>query len=220
MKSLEMIAFGVVYRNRTILLTGHTGFKGSWLTFWLKTLGAHTTGLSLGSSSTPSCRDLLGLDMDDKRINIRDAAAVRDAFHAAAPEVVFHLAAQLLARRSYYESLETWSTNVKGTSNILEACWLQPDVRTIVVITSNKCYENREWDLLFTDHPQLHEAKLLCLDSPKARQRLDWRPVWSLDESLSSTANWCRPQVEHESVISQNQLQNYVIATKQAGLER
>jgi CDP-glucose 4,6-dehydratase len=263
-------------------------------------------------------------------------------------------------RRSYCEPLETWSTNVMGTSNVLEACRLQPSVRAIVVITSDKCYENREWDWGYrendrlgghdpysaskagaelvvssyrsaffgqsdapllataragnvigggdwsedrlipdvvrafvagksievrspnatrpwqhvleslsgylclgkrliegkqefaqawnfgpdadgnctvaevlarlklawpvlnwrvTDHPQLHEAKLLYLDSAKARKRLGWRPVWSLDESLSSTANWYRAQIEHKSVISQHQLQTYVVAAKQAGLE-
>jgi CDP-glucose 4,6-dehydratase len=355
-----MKAFGDVYRNRRVLLTGHTGFKGSWLALWLKTLGAHTIGVGLEPNSNPSHWELLGLDIDDRRIDIRDASAVRDAVQSAAPEIVFHLAAQSLVRRSYTAPIDTWSTNVLGTTNVLEACRLQPSVRAIVVITSDKCYENREWEWGYretdrlggydpysaskaaaelvvssyrsaffdrpgtpllgsaragnvigggdwsedrlipdavraiaagetisvraphatrpwqhvleslsgylclggkliegkrefaqawnfgpdtegictvaeilasfksvwpalewrvTESPQLHEAKLLSLDSTKARQRLGWRSVWSLDQSLTATANWYQAQFEHESVISEQQLQAYLNCASRAGLE-
>ena len=141
-----MNAFGGIYRDRRILLTGHTGFKGSWLALWLKILRAQITGMALAPNSTPSHWDLLGLDIDDKRIDIRNAAAVADSVQTVAPEIVFHLAAQPLVRRSYSDPLETWSTNVVGTANVLEACRLQPSVRAIVVITTDKCYQNREWE--------------------------------------------------------------------------
>lgn len=354
-----MTEFGNVYYNRRVLLTGHTGFKGSWLALWLKMLGAQITGLAFAPNSTPSHWDLLDLDIDDRRGDIRDAAVVEKAVHAAEPEIVFHLAAQPLVRRSYNDPLETWSTNVMGTANVLEACRLQSGVRAIVVITTDKCYENcereracrendrlggydpysaskasaelvvasyrkaffseegspllasaragnvigggdwsddrlipdlvraisggitlevrspdatRPWqhvleslsgylclgqklikgrqefakawnfgpdsdgnntvgevltrlkvvwptlDWQVTDKPQPHEAKLLSLDSTRARRRLDWQPVWSLDQGLSATAAWYQAQIEHGSVISQEQLQDYVIAAKQAGL--
>ena len=360
MENLEMRAFGDVYRNRRVLLTGHTGFKGSWLALWLKTLGAHTIGVGLAPNSTPSHWDLLDLDIDDRRIDIRDASGVRDVVQSAAPEIVFHLAAQSLVRHSYTSPLETWSTNILGTAHVLEACRLQPSVRAIVVITSDKCYENREWEWGYretdrlggydpystskaaaelvvssyrnaffdqpgspllasaragnvigggdwsqdrlipdavraiaagatiavraphatrpwqhvleslsgylclgekllegkrefaqawnfgpdtegnctvaelltsfksvwpalewrvTDSPQLHEAKLLSLDSTKARQRLGWRSVWSLDRSLTSTADWYKVQFEHGSVVSAQQLQAYVASANQLGLK-
>jgi len=156
MENMEMTAFGDVYRGRRVLLTGHTGFKGSWLALWLNTLGAKTTGLSLAPESIPSHCDLLGLDLvGDHRIDIRNAVAVREVVRTAAPEVVFHLAAQSLVRRSYREPLETWSTNVMGTAHILEACRLQPSVRSIIVVTTDKCYENLEWEWGYRENDRL-----------------------------------------------------------------
>ena len=156
-----MSAFGGVYRGRRVLLTGHTGFKGSWLALWLHALGAKTTGLALAPESSPSHWNLLGLDMvDDYRIDIRDAIAVRNAVMDAAPEVVFHLAAQPLVRRSYREPLLTWATNVMGTVHVLEACRLQPSVRSIIVVTTDKCYENLEWEWGYRENDRLggHDA--------------------------------------------------------------
>lgn len=354
-----MTAFGGTYRGRRVLLTGHTGFKGSWLALWLKTLGAQTTGLALAPDSVPSHWDLLGLDLDDRRIDVRDVTAVAAVVRAVAPDIVFHLAAQPLVRRSYRDPLETWSTNVMGTANVLEACRLQPGVRAIVAITTDKCYENREWergyceddrlgghdpysaskagaelvvasyrnaffnqqgapllasaragnvigggdwsedrlipdmvraivgrttlevrlpdatrpwqhvleslsgylclgqkliegksefaqawnfgpdagdnrcvsevlsrlkaawpalDWKVTAKQQPHETNLLYLDSAKARQRLSWRPVWSLDEGLGETAKWYRAYIENRSVISLSQLHAYTAAARLAGL--
>jgi CDP-glucose 4,6-dehydratase len=135
--------FGDAYRGRRVLLTGHTGFKGSWLALWLGELGAKLTGLSLAPSTLPNHWDLLGLRLADHRLDIRDAAGVTDVVAQAEPEIVFHLAAQALVRRSYSEPLDTWTTNVIGTANLLEACRKFPGVRAIVVVTSDKCYENR-----------------------------------------------------------------------------
>lgn len=354
-----MSLFDNAYDGRKVLLTGHTGFKGSWLALWLQMLGAETTGIALAPNSDPSHWSLLGLDLDDKRIDIRDPAAMAVAVDEAAPEVVFHLAAQPLVRRSYNDPLETWSTNVMGTASVLEACRRQPSVRAIVVVTTDKCYENQEWEWGYreidrlgghdpysaskagaelvvasyrsaffnqpdspliasaragnvigggdwsehrlipdlvravvgstalevrspdatrpwqhvleslsgylclgqkllegrmefaqawnfgpdaegncrvaevltrlqiawpklawqvTSHPQPHEAKLLHLDSAKARQQLGWHPVWTLDEGLSATAEWYRAYHEQGSVNSLSQLQAYVHAARQQNM--
>ena len=150
-----MTAFGEVYKNRRVLITGHTGFKGSWLALWLKTLGAKITGLALTPDSTPSHWDLLDLDINDRRVDVRDAKAVADTVHFSSPEIIFHLAAQSLVRRSYRNPLETWSTNVIGTANVLEACRQESGVRAIVVITTDKCYENQEKEMGYCEDDRL-----------------------------------------------------------------
>jgi CDP-glucose 4,6-dehydratase len=136
--------FDNIYENRRVLVTGHTGFKGSWLTHWLTQLRADVTGLSLSPECSPNHWDLLQLECADVRGDIRDSFAVKAAVDTAAPEIVFHLAAQPLVRRSYRDPLETWSTNVQGTANVLEACRCADSVRAIVVVTTDKCYENQE----------------------------------------------------------------------------
>ena len=142
---LELNCFGDVYRGRRVLVTGHTGFKGSWLSLWLRALGAHVIGVALPPPTEPSHWNLLQLPITDRRADIRDEAAVRDIFDAEKPEIVFHLAAQPLVRRSYTDPVTTWSTNVMGTTHVLEAVRNTPGVRAAVVVTSDKCYENREW---------------------------------------------------------------------------
>ncbi|MDC3267203.1 CDP-glucose 4,6-dehydratase [Gammaproteobacteria bacterium] len=360
MESLEMTVFSDIYRSSSILLTGHTGFKGSWLALWLKTLGAEVTGLALEPNSKPSHWDLLALDMIDKRIDIRDAEKIKEAINIAKPKIVFHLAAQPLVRRSYSDPLDTWSTNVMGTVNLLEACRQQPSVKAIIVITSDKCYENKErvrgykegdrlgghdpysaskasaelavssyrkaffnmpdspliasvragnvigggdwsedrlipdmvraindnrtleirspnatrpwqhileslsgylslgqkmlegkkdfaqawnfgpnedgnrtvgdvllcmkneWPVLdwkITQSPQPHEANLLYLDSSKAHQYLEWKPVWSIDESIKETAAWYRALSEQGKVVSSIQLEKYTKKAQLAGLK-
>ena len=140
-----MSPFADVYRGRRVLVTGHNGFKGSWLVLWLKELGATVTGVSLSAEGVPNHWDLLGLDIDDCCIDIRDADALADVVQEAQPEIAFHLAAQSLVRRSYRTPLETWSTNVMGTANLLEACRRSGGVRAIIAVTTDKCYENQEW---------------------------------------------------------------------------
>jgi CDP-glucose 4,6-dehydratase len=137
--------FGGVYGNSRVMITGHTGFKGSWLSLWLHELGAKVSGFSLDPETSPNHWDLLRLPTSDFRGDVRDIDSVREAFDEARPEIVFHLAAQPLVRRSFRDPLNTWSTNVMGTANVLEACRTQESVRAIVVVTTDKCYENREW---------------------------------------------------------------------------
>ncbi len=128
-----------------MLLTGHTGFKGSWLALWLSRLGANVTGASLAPATTPSHWDLLKPDIEDRRIDIRDEKGMSRLVTEIEPEFVFHLAAQSLVRHSYSAPVETWASNVMGTCHVLEACRQTASVRAIVVVTTDKCYENREW---------------------------------------------------------------------------
>jgi len=140
-----MKPFDEIYYDRRILVTGHTGFKGSWLALWLQMLEADVVGISLDPQTSPNHWDLLDLDMADRRQDIRDADAVARIVKETRPEIVFHLAAQPLVRHSYEDPLTTWSTNVVGTANLLEACRETSSVRAIVIVTSDKCYENLEW---------------------------------------------------------------------------
>ncbi len=137
--------FGGAYAGRRVLVTGHSGFKGSWLALWLCGLGARVLGISLDPPSEPHHLPLLGLDMDEQRVDLRDAAGLAAAVAGFQPEVVFHLAAQPLVRLSYAEPAATFATNVMGTVNLLEACRLVPGLKAIVNVTSDKCYDNREW---------------------------------------------------------------------------
>lgn len=351
--------FGNQYNNRRVLVTGNTGFKGSWLSLWLKSLGAQVTGIALAPETDPSHWDLLSLDVASLIIDIRDTDGVRKAVNDATPEIVFHLAAQPLVRRSYREPIETWSTNVMGTANIVDACRNQPSVKAIVVITTDKCYENQEWvwgyretdrlgghdpysaskagselvaasyrnaffhtpdspllataragnvigggdwseDRLIPDlvraaqsgrpleirypastrpwqhvleclsgylslgqkllerdsafasgwnfgpdregnrqvqqvleqlqqnwhdcewfigqQSQLHEARLLHLDSSKAREILSWRPVWTFEEGVMATAEWYKAWMDHREVISIQQLNHYINSAREQNL--
>jgi len=137
--------FGGVFSGRRVLVTGHTGFKGSWLVLWLQSLGARVTGVALPPETLPSHWELLHLDAESRQVDIRDAVAVQAVVAEARPEIVFHLAAQALVRPSYADPLGTWATNVMGTANVLEACRRVPGVRAIVAVTTDKCYANREW---------------------------------------------------------------------------
>ncbi len=353
-----MIQFGDCYRGSRVLITGHTGFKGSWLAYWLKELGADVSGISLDPDTQPNHWDQLNLAIGDFRLDIRDADKVNAAIEEISPDVVFHLAAQSLVRRSYRDPLENWSSNVMGTAHVLEACRHVDSVKAVVAVTTDKIYANEEktegyresdplgghdpysaskaacellidsyrkaffsdkdrpllasaragnvvgggdwaedrlvpdlvravirserllirspnatrpwqhvleclagylllgqrllekgrefaeaWnfgpppeanqpvaDILNalqtywpdvqwerTDSPQPHEATLLYLDNHKAIDKLDWRPIWSLDRALHVTADWYRQFHEQGVTSTGEDLAAYVADAQLAG---
>ncbi len=153
--------FETVYRSRKVLVTGHTGFKGGWLSSWLHLLGADVYGMSLEPDTTPSLFNAIGLGdlMRSEIIDIRNAADVRQAVEACAPEIVFHLAAQPLVRKSYSDPIETFATNVVGTAAVLDACRQCSSVKAVVCVTTDKVYLNKE-----ENHPYVEADRLGGLD--------------------------------------------------------
>ena len=134
--------FGGCYAGRRVLVTGYTGFKGSWLTLWLQALGAEVAGLALTPDTEPSHWNLLGLHLGhESRIDLRDADSVRGAMVKFQPQVVFHLAAQPLVRRGYREPTATFETNISGLVNLFEAVRACPSVQAVVNATTDKVYE-------------------------------------------------------------------------------
>lgn len=149
METVEMneASFHNTYSGRRVLVTGHTGFKGSWLCEWLIALGADVTGLAQPPSTTPALFNQLGLAERLKHIlgDVRDLATVQRVVKEVRPEFVFHLAAQPLVRLSYDKPVETYATNIMGTVNVLEAVRLAQCACAVVIVTTDKCYENKEW---------------------------------------------------------------------------
>jgi len=142
-----MRLFNDIYSGRKTFLTGHTGFKGSWLLAWLEQLGAEICGYSLtGQVSYPDHASLLSTNIQNVRGDICDYQTLLGSLKQFRPEIVFHLAAQPLVHLSYKEPLETFAANVMGTANLLQACRECDSVRAVVVVTTDKVYQNREWD--------------------------------------------------------------------------
>ncbi len=141
------MSFADTYRGKRVLVTGHTGFKGSWLCEWLLSLGADVTGFALAPATTPALFDQLGLSGRLRHVlgDVRDLSAVRRVIDETKPEFVFHLAAQPLVRLSYDQPVETYAVNIMGTVNVLEAMRLASRPCIVVSITTDKCYENKEW---------------------------------------------------------------------------
>jgi CDP-glucose 4,6-dehydratase len=135
------------WQGKRVLLTGHTGFKGSWLSLWLQSLGAHITGYALAPTTNPSLFEIADVAQGMTNVigDIRDLANLQAVFAKHKPEIVIHMAAQPLVRYSYQNPVETYATNVMGTVHVLEAVRNTPGVRVVVNITTDKCYENREW---------------------------------------------------------------------------
>ncbi len=136
------------WRTKKVLITGHTGFKGSWLTLWLQSMGSHVVGYSRSIPTEPSFFQSarLGQEVEGVTGDIRDFEGVRAVVAEQCPDVIFHMAAQPLVRRSFHDPLETYTTNVMGTVHVLEAVRRVGNVRTVVNVTTDKCYENREWE--------------------------------------------------------------------------
>jgi len=134
--------------DKRVFLTGHTGFKGGWLSLWLSSMGAQVTGYALAPNTSPNFYDVIGIQGIIKKSHIqdiRDLSQLRDAMVAANPEIVIHMAAQPLVRYSYANPVETYATNVMGTVHVLECIRGLESVRATVVVTTDKCYENKEW---------------------------------------------------------------------------
>lgn len=135
------------WHDKRVLITGHTGFKGSWLALWLHYMGARVTGYALPPAITGSLYEYAGIHGLGDCIygDVRDFGQLRDAVATLRPDIIFHLAAQAMVRPSYKNPVETYATNVMGTVHLLEAVRLHPGTRVVVNVTSDKCYENREW---------------------------------------------------------------------------
>lgn len=180
--------FGDTYRNRRVLVTGHTGFKGSWLVLWLKAMGANVCAIGLPVATQPSHHELLGLSIDEALIDIRDAAAVRRAIQDFAPEIVFHMAAQALVRESYVTPSETFDVNVMGLVNVLEAVRATPSVVAVVNVTTDKCYKQSNTGSPFVESDALgghdpYSASKACAEIVSASYRA----------SFFTTSNNARP---------------------------
>jgi CDP-glucose 4,6-dehydratase len=145
------------WRGRRVFLTGHTGFKGGWLSLWLASLGAQIRGYALAPESSPNLftAACVGTTIEDVRGDIRNYPDVEAAMTEFQPEVVFHLAAQPLVRRSYSDPLGTYASNVMGTAHVLEAVRRTQSVRAVVCVTTDKCYQNQEWIWPYRETDQL-----------------------------------------------------------------
>lgn len=146
-----------IYRDRKVLITGHTGFKGSWLSIWLNDIGAKVAGYSLEPNTKPNNYELCHLNekIDSNIGDLRDESSLRKALKKNRPEIIFHLAAQPIVRLSYDEPKMTYETNIMGLINLFEAARETESVRAIVVITSDKCYENKEWEWGYRETDEL-----------------------------------------------------------------
>ena len=135
------------WKNRKVFLTGHTGFKGSWLSLWLHSLGAQVTGYALDPPTKPSLFELCEIDGILKSViaDIRDRETLCRSMSEASPEIVIHMAAQPLVRESYKVPAETYEINIMGTVNLFEAVRNCPTIKAVINVTSDKCYENKEW---------------------------------------------------------------------------
>lgn len=142
------------WKGRRVFLTGHTGFKGSWLSIWLKQLGAELTGFALPPSTVPNLFEMANVadGMTSMTGDIRDAASLEKALRKAQPEIVIHMAAQAIVRESYADPVATYATNVMGLVHLFEAIRKTPGVKSVVNVTSDKCYENREWVWSYREH--------------------------------------------------------------------
>jgi len=151
---------GEALSGKRVLVTGHSGFKGGWLCLWLEALGAEVMGVSLPPPGGPSLFEALGLDtlVDSRFADIRDASALAGVVQGFDAELVLHLAAEPIVRRAHRFPAETFATNVTGTANVLDIARAMPSLRAAIVVTSDKCYDNREWDWPYRETDRLGGA--------------------------------------------------------------
>ncbi len=146
------------WQGKRVFLTGHSGFKGAWLTVWLQSLGAKVCGYSLPPETSPNLFSILNVGAyceENIFADIRHYDTLKNALNVFAPDIVIHMAAQALVRESYHTPLATLATNIDGTANLLEACRTAPSVRSIVVVTTDKCYKNKEINTPYSEENEL-----------------------------------------------------------------
>ncbi|MGP8259477.1 MAG: CDP-glucose 4,6-dehydratase [Acidobacteriaceae bacterium] len=177
------------WQGKRVFLTGHTGFKGGWLALWLAKLGAEVRGYALDPATDPNLFTVarVGPVVDDVRGDIRDAATLETAMRDFAPEAVFHLAAQPLVRLSYEDPIGTYETNVIGTARVLDCVRRTPSVRAVVCVTSDKCYENKEWAWGYRESDALggydpYSSSKACQEIVAAAYRQSFFPVAKLGQ--------------------------------------
>jgi len=174
----------ISWHGKRVFLTGHTGFKGGWLALWLAKLGADVRGYALDPSTDPNLFTVarIGSVVEDIRGDIRDPAALESAMQSFAPEVVFHMAAQPLVRASYDDPIGTYETNVIGTARVLDSVRRTPSVRAVVSVTTDKCYENKEWVWGYRESDPLggydpYSSSKACAELVSAAYRQSYFPV-------------------------------------------
>ena len=177
------------WQGKRVFLTGHTGFKGGWLALWLSKLGAQVRGYALDPATDPNLFTVarVGSVVDDVRGDIRNAATMEAALHSFAPEAVFHLAAQPLVRLSYNDPVGTYETNAIGTARVLDCIRRTPSVRAVVCVTSDKCYENKEWAWGYRESDPLggydpYSSSKACAEIVAAAYRQSFFPVAKLGQ--------------------------------------
>lgn len=190
MTSVDTAATLFSWKGRRVFLTGHTGFKGGWLALWLARLGAEVRGYALDPSTNPCLFDVarVGSVVEDLRGDIRDASRLEEAMTSFAPEVVFHLAAQPLVLHSYRDPVGTYETNVIGTARMLDCVRRTPSVRAVVSVTTDKCYENKEWIWPYRETDPLggydpYSSSKACAEIVSAAYRQSYFPVSALGHS-------------------------------------
>jgi len=191
----KLVADRNPWRGKRVFVTGHTGFKGSWLSLWLAAKGAVLRGYSLDPCTTPNLFTdaQVSCVVEDVRGDIRDPSTLESALHTFAPEVVFHLAAQPLVRYSYQDPIGTYETNVIGTARLLDAVRRAPSVRAVVSVTSDKCYENKEWPWGYRETDQLggydpYSSSKACAEIVSAAYRQSYFLVDKMGEHRCALA--------------------------------
>ena len=191
----DLVARTAIWVGKRVFLTGHTGFKGGWLALWLASKGAIVRGYSLDPCTEPNLFTAarVGLLVEDIRGDIRDSAALEPALRDFAPEVVFHMAAQPLVRYSYQDPIGTYETNVIGTARVLDAIRRTPSVRAVVCVTTDKCYENKEWLWGYRETDPLggydpYSSSKACAEIVSAAFRQSYFPADKLGEHRCAIA--------------------------------
>lgn len=184
----SMAAINTFWKGRRVFVTGHTGFKGGWLCLWLNLLGARIHGYALDPPTQPNLYEAIRIAdlIEVERGDINDYSNLKNALISFAPEVIFHMAAQPIVRLSYQEPIGTYATNIMGTAHILDAARYCPSVQAIVCVTSDKCYENREWSWAYRENDRLgghdpYSSSKACAELICAAYRDSFFPIAQME---------------------------------------